>query len=283
MNKHFSLSICAIFKDEAPYLREWIEFHRIVGVQHFYLYNNDSSDDYKDQLSCYDEDVVTLIDFPGQLKQVEAYNHLLINFGNETDWVAMIDIDEFIVPKDGLTIQECIKKILDRATEKSKILDFPLEAISGIQLSWLYFGTSFHQNKPDGLVIENYINRISIEANNSWNKMIYYAPNITHIDNPHFTDEKGKLPINENGELVFGFSARPFETHAKFLYINHYYSKSLSELLKKLNRSVVFGPEMTQNKKNKTIYDCQYAYNEVYDSTMLRYVPAIKNRLKNLI
>ena len=25
------LSICAIFKDEAPYLPEWIEFHRLVG------------------------------------------------------------------------------------------------------------------------------------------------------------------------------------------------------------------------------------------------------------
>ncbi len=34
------MSLCAIFKDEADYLREWIEFHRIVGVEHFYLYNN---------------------------------------------------------------------------------------------------------------------------------------------------------------------------------------------------------------------------------------------------
>lgn len=25
------LAICAIFKNEAPYLKEWIEFHRILG------------------------------------------------------------------------------------------------------------------------------------------------------------------------------------------------------------------------------------------------------------
>lgn len=31
------LSICATFKDEAPYIPEWIEFHRRVGVDHFFL------------------------------------------------------------------------------------------------------------------------------------------------------------------------------------------------------------------------------------------------------
>jgi len=38
------LSICAIFKDEAPYLPEWIEFHRLVGVERFFLYDNGSGD-----------------------------------------------------------------------------------------------------------------------------------------------------------------------------------------------------------------------------------------------
>jgi len=42
---HF-LSICTIFKNEARYLREWIEFHRLVGVDHFYLYENRSEDDF---------------------------------------------------------------------------------------------------------------------------------------------------------------------------------------------------------------------------------------------
>lgn len=37
------LSICAIFKDEAPYLPEWIEFHRSVGVERFFLYDNSAA------------------------------------------------------------------------------------------------------------------------------------------------------------------------------------------------------------------------------------------------
>ena len=34
------LSVCAIYRDEAHYLAEWIEFHRLVGVERFFLYNN---------------------------------------------------------------------------------------------------------------------------------------------------------------------------------------------------------------------------------------------------
>ena len=42
-----SLSICASFRNEAPYLREWIEFHRMMGVDRFYLYDNRSEDGWK--------------------------------------------------------------------------------------------------------------------------------------------------------------------------------------------------------------------------------------------
>ena len=42
--KKFYVSICAIFKNESMYMKEWIEYHRIIGVDHFYLYNNFSSD-----------------------------------------------------------------------------------------------------------------------------------------------------------------------------------------------------------------------------------------------
>jgi hypothetical protein len=38
------LGAFAIFKDEASYLPEWFEFHRLVGVERFFLYDNGSSD-----------------------------------------------------------------------------------------------------------------------------------------------------------------------------------------------------------------------------------------------
>ena len=38
------LSFVAIVKNEAPYIVEWIEFHRLVGVDKFYIYDNESSE-----------------------------------------------------------------------------------------------------------------------------------------------------------------------------------------------------------------------------------------------
>ena len=47
------LSVCAIFRDQAPYLAEWVEFHLLSGVQHLYLYNHKSVDNATDELAPY--------------------------------------------------------------------------------------------------------------------------------------------------------------------------------------------------------------------------------------
>ena len=47
------LGVCAIYRDEGPYLREWIELHRLVGVERFFLYDNGSSDDHLEILAPY--------------------------------------------------------------------------------------------------------------------------------------------------------------------------------------------------------------------------------------
>ena len=36
----YEVSICAMYKNEAKYILEWIEYHLMIGVDHFYLYNN---------------------------------------------------------------------------------------------------------------------------------------------------------------------------------------------------------------------------------------------------
>src|SRR3954467_5375423 len=59
------IAVCAIFKDEAPYLLEWLAFHKLVGVDLFVLYDNGSSDGGGDVIraSSFAKNV-TLIDWP---------------------------------------------------------------------------------------------------------------------------------------------------------------------------------------------------------------------------
>src|SRR4029077_12293973 len=63
--KKYNFSICAIFKNEAAYFREWLEYNLLIGVDHFYLYNNGSTDESASILEPYiQKGVVTLIDWP---------------------------------------------------------------------------------------------------------------------------------------------------------------------------------------------------------------------------
>ncbi len=98
----YDLAIVAIFKDEGKYLREWLDYHLLAGVEHFYLYNNDSSDDYKEILAPYVEaNLVTLTDFPGKAMQYPAYEDAINKYRFESRYLAFIDLDEFIFPKNN--------------------------------------------------------------------------------------------------------------------------------------------------------------------------------------
>lgn len=63
-DKKYYVSICGIFKDEAFYLKEWIEYHKKAGVDHIYLYNNNSTDNYLTVIKPYlEERYIDLIDW----------------------------------------------------------------------------------------------------------------------------------------------------------------------------------------------------------------------------
>ena len=52
-NDFIDLSICAIMKNEGPYVKVWIDYHRLVGVKRFYIYDNESTDNMKEVLDPY--------------------------------------------------------------------------------------------------------------------------------------------------------------------------------------------------------------------------------------
>lgn len=130
----YELSACAIFQDEADYLKEWIEFHKLVGVQHFYLYDNESTDHFQEVLSPYIESgEVELFYYPGGKQgdwtptQLNAYNHCLKHCKGKTRWLAVIDIDEFLFPVKTNSLVAFLKKY---------------ENYGGLVAFWQMYGTS---------------------------------------------------------------------------------------------------------------------------------------------
>lgn len=150
----YYFSLCAIFKNEAPYFKEWIEYHRMLGVDHIYLYNNFSTDDYMDILSPYiEEGYVTLTDWPYEMSQIPAYEHCYEHFRSETFWLMFLDLDEFICPIYKTNIKEWIK---------------PFEKYPSVLMYWLMFGTNgIVKADPNKLVIEQYTNSWASVRNES--------------------------------------------------------------------------------------------------------------------
>ncbi len=234
-NYDYNVSICAIFKNESPYLKEWIEFHNLVGVEHFYLYNNNSNDNYKKVLKPYiDNGLVTLCDWPYENKQMECYIRCIEQFSSETKWIGFIDIDEFVVPKSVDCIYDFLKKF-----ERKR---------GSVLIYWKLFGSSgLIERDMNGLVIEDFTlcwPKYCDIGKCFYNTTFDFNPNSKHIVHLHhdfWSNWKGidLPPVNIFDKICFRakHSAR---TNSFPIQINHYFTKSYEEYEMKKSKGDVY-------------------------------------------
>lgn len=97
------IAICAILKDELPFIDEWVNYHIKLGYDHIYLYDNDIISLCKSYIRLENRDRVTVNPIPNIdaiYNQGRIYEKCLRDYGNSYDWITFIDIDEFIVSSD---------------------------------------------------------------------------------------------------------------------------------------------------------------------------------------
>jgi hypothetical protein len=101
----------AIVKNEGQYIAEWIEYHLLVGVNKFYIYDNESEDNLKEVLVPYIQmGIVEHTYCPSRAKQLYTYNDILEKARKETYWLAIIDCDEFLVPVSTTSVSSILKE-----------------------------------------------------------------------------------------------------------------------------------------------------------------------------
>ncbi len=259
------LAIAAIIKNEAPYIKEWIEYHKLVGVEKFYIYDNESTDNTKEILSAYIKSgEVIYKSFPGERMQCKAYNHAVKNYKFECKYIAFIDIDEFILP---LTNKNIFETVEDKLKGNPKT--------SGLAVQWLIFGSSGHKTQPNGLVIENYTLCAQEEFDyNKYVKTIANPRKINYFTDPHFpVYYKGFHNINSNGEIIKGS-----ETNNKRCYkdirINHYFTKSYEEFIRKRERG-----RSTSKGKHEMSAFYNNDKNDIKDLKIIEYAEQLKENL----
>ena len=239
------LATVAIVKNEARYLAEWAEFHRLAGVRHFYIYDNGSTDSSCATLrAALPANMLTLIPWRQKFRfgrlnaeihnQVLAYAHAVMNFGADYRWMAWIDVDEFLVPKQG-NLTSALQSLEDQRM---------------ISLPWHMFGRSGHKTPPDGGVVQNYLWRNPDPMDKSLCKFKVIADpcHVTAVK-VHWMEVDGHtISSNDQGRLA-KLRARkdPGFYAADRIQLNHYYTRSDADILEKLDRGTNVTTPAAQN------------------------------------
>jgi hypothetical protein len=218
----FYLAICAIAKNEGEYFKEWIEWHRKLGVEKFYIYDNESSDNTREILAPFiDSGLVEYIFFPGKKRQLYAYDDCLEKHRFDTRWIAVIDLDEFIVPIKDKTITEFLKRFEN----------FPV-----VEINWLIYGSSGAKKKENGTVMERF-NHHS-EPNHFSNRHVKSIVDPCRIYSFTGCHEAARISghaADSYGQLIKK-NFRDRKPQHDVIRINHYAVKSYEEFLLKRNR-----------------------------------------------
>ena len=105
-----SIAICAVVKDEALYIEEWLAFHLLQGVSEILIFDNESTDGTREILTrVAGHAPVTSVDWPSHNyheMQLQAYPEGAKRCTDRADWVAFIDIDEFLFSSRHLSLRD---------------------------------------------------------------------------------------------------------------------------------------------------------------------------------
>lgn len=245
------LSIVAILKCEGPYLKEWIDYHLLAGVDHFYLYDNESPDNQVEVAQAeivkpyVEAGLVDYFPFPGIRMQMRAYNDAIKRFKFQSRYMSFTDADEFIYPKFNKidlspVVGEGIIGLVDEILSRDP-------NAAGLAMNWQFFGSN-NLEKMD--YSRGVLERFTRRAPNDWtspgmgNNLIKTLANPRAINvygHPHYpTYFNGLYSINESGSVVPIYSNKPITVEK--IALNHYFTKTKEEFLKKIARGCASMP-----------------------------------------
>ena len=270
------VAVALIVRDEERHIGEWAAFHLRAGVRRFLIYDNGG----KDRTIAILREVLpaearTIVPWRQVLSdawlgreihnQVLAYAHAASNFGGAYRWMAFIDADEFLVPKQAASIPAALAHLG--------------EAVN-VSLPWHMFGRSGHREAPEGGVLKNYLRRARDPMSDVRGvrafKVLVDPCRVTAVRvHSMETDGSGRT-CNDAGVVVDEAAReRPGFYSAAHLQLNHYYTRSEAELAAKIGR----GPNLTakareyERKVRRTVANIEA--DEVEDRTAPDYLARI--------
>lgn len=236
------------------YLKEWLDYHLAAGVDHFYLYDSTESEEIREVLKPYvEEQQVDCLAVPGEKSEVPVYNDAVRRFKFACRYIAFINLDEFIYPKEGQSIVEVVDDVLSadpRAT--------------ALAINRQVFGSNRHKTADyDKGVLERFTRRAPSDwfepptedtppAGNIFVKTIANPRFIRFIVNPHFAYYfEGRFAVNSAGGRVQHWGNEPIL--ADKIVINEYVTKSHEEFSERAADMTLFDKNNRNDEQDKGI------------------------------
>lgn len=196
----YNFVVCGVFKNEAHILSEWVQHYLQRGVDHIYLVNDNSTDDFEhiidrfpDKVTLFHNDITT----KEVGRQVKIYNKYFRPLLNKTTWMTIIDLDEFLYSPYGYDI--C--SVLSRTSN----------SVSQLKIDWLHFGSNGHIYQPIS-VVSGFTRRAKFNTNEPY---YMYKTIFKSSDLVSFGVHENKV---SGSTLHFRYS----DDNVPALVINHY-------------------------------------------------------------
>lgn len=230
------VAIMAIAKNESRYIKEWLDYHRNLGIDRFYIINNDDPDENTMYDMLKDESDIVQFNVPGaeELKKVGmqegVYNSIyqnVIKKAGDVKWLAVIDIDEFLY-FNGKSIKEFLSDSIFNDTDV-------------IHLNWRLYGDNgqiYYEDKP---VQERFPNQCPLnvvynseEAKKGVLENMFIKSIIRVSDKPtrifiHTTMVQNGITRRGDGTVSISPWCEPLSDDNN--YVKHYNTKSLEEYI----------------------------------------------------
>jgi len=205
------IALVCIAKNEDHYLDEWIDYHKKLGFDEFFIYQNDWKAKVKHPSAQY-------LSIDGNNQQVKSYNNFLDENRHKFDWVAFLDVDEFIVLKKHRDINEFLKDYED---------------LPAVGLNWCLFG----DNGLSGKVVDYSSIRRFTKRRIHVDRHIKSILNLNLARNATMDIHNPDCMVGDTNKKLFNGSYNP-DGPTDVAQINHYYCRTKIEFIAKSQRGV---------------------------------------------
>lgn len=162
----YELCVCTMVWNQAPAIREWIMYHSWLGVERWFVYDNNSEDEIEGVVKELDLEGynVTRHVWPWIKTQEAGFSHCAVRAKDECNWISFMDVDEYFyfpysTPKHrrfrkaGYAMQNSLRTLVSNVSSWSR-------SVAEIRTSCHSFGPSGLSSAPPQGVTVGYTCRL---------------------------------------------------------------------------------------------------------------------------